>query len=182
MRGITLAIATLGIAVLALPAGAWGQGNSAADQYIENPPGVTGEGDPGSGSPGGGNSGGDPSGTGGESAGTPAEASPVPQSTIDELNASGSDGRAAASLAQQTSPGGGAPDLSGKTRVIEGPPPLSGDRPSVRGDSAQTLSSANDGGIGLTVWLILAAAALVTAATIVLGRRRFSGSGEPGHA
>src|SRR5215208_5255265 len=99
MRKTSLTALMLGFILLSVfTAGASAQSSgSAVDQYQENPGSPTGDGgDTGGGGAGGSSSGGS-SGGGGSS---------VPQATQQQLNQQGSEGAAAADLAEQTAPSG----------------------------------------------------------------------------
>jgi hypothetical protein len=131
------------------------QGNSEIDQYLESVPGACGDRRPGA---------------GGESteggSGTNAPTS-VPPAAAAALEALGADGAAAVAAAEATSPGdrGAAAEDRGES--------ASGDASSPTGLVGDALSgSADDGGLGLLLPLILGLVALGGVALVITRRRR----------
>lgn len=130
------------------------EGNSEIDQYLESVPGACGDRRPGAGN----------EGTEGGS-GTNASTS-VPPAAAAALEALGADGAAAVAVAEATSAGdrGAAAEDRGES--------ASGDAPSPTGLVGDALSgSADDGGLGLLLPLILGLVALGGVALAIARRR-----------
>jgi hypothetical protein len=193
MRKTSITIAALA-ALLALPAVAMGQGsvfpdNAALDQYVESVPGPTGKTPSGDASRGGGGGAGTRGGGGGAGAGAGAS---LPSGTVNALQALGSDCQAVADLAAATAPlkpqgsarqsqgsGGQGGGDKGAGRSGEGADSAEGSS-GVGAIVGQTVGAGGEGGMGLLLPLILAAAllgALATARAAVVRRRR--GAGPP---
>jgi hypothetical protein len=194
MRKTSITIAALA-ALLALPAVAMGQGsvfpdNAALDQYVESVPGPTGKTPSGDASRGGGGG----AGTRGGGAGGGAGAT-LPSGTVSALRALGSDGQAVADLAAATAPvkpqgsarqsqgsggqGSGGGGDKGAGRSGEGADSAEASS-GVGAIVGQTVGAGGEGGMGLLLPLILAAAllgALAAARAAVVRRRR--GAGPP---
>ena len=155
MRKAMTIVVTLAIAVLALPATAAGQGSPGVDEYVEELPG------PG---------GGDPSGGGEDSGDADGPLTPAQVTSLEEL---GSDGAAAAALAQ-----GGGPQGNNHANKSGGfkPAPSGDDHRSGATKILGTLTGNADSGMGIGLPIILGAA-LVAAVTFLLVRRGRGRSG-----
>jgi hypothetical protein len=160
MRKLTVVLVAL-CGLLALPASGNAQDNSAQDEYTENVP--AGGGDRPSDNAGGGGS--------GEGGGS------LPPGTVQDFQALGADGPAAAALAEATAPGG----EKGRDRATgargDGEPAGGGGSPigEVVGDIAS--GSSDGGGMGVALPLILGAGLLAAIAFIVARRRGGSETG-----
>jgi hypothetical protein len=152
IRAITLAF----LATLLLPAAMAGaQGNAGIDQYTETPPSADGESD-GAAFGASGNGGG--SGSGAEGAGGGGE--PLPADARDALESLGSDGVAAADIAEATAPaagdsgkpGGDRGEFSTSGTTEEGSRDGSGDG---IGGVVDALAGSDSEGLGFTLPLIL---------------------------
>ena len=158
MRAIPILILTL--LLVGLPAGnATGQDNGGIDQYTEQVPGGAGE-EPSSGS-------GDPV-TGADQAGGGTS---LPDDVIEEFESAGSDGTAAAELAQSV----GSPERPGRERSSRRGDPGSGPSdPSSGGDGGvgrviSEVVDPGDSGLGIALPIILGGALL---AALALGIAR----------
>ena len=180
MRRFPSIAAALLLIAAVLPAAALAQGNSAIDQYTEQVPGAGGDKPSAGGREDSGDSGGGAEGSG----------QPLPDDISQALQARGSDGGAAAALAQATAPqeaeglGPGSEGSNGQGETgatATRPESSSGGRPSA-GDvvGGVTGGDADRGGMGVWLSVILATTFL---AAIVLGIARLRrGPSEPTHA
>ena len=162
--GLSLAMTISLVAV----AGAAAQDNSALDEYTESVPTAGGE-VPSSDQTGGGGGGADQGG----------DASSLAPGVVDELNASGVDGEAAASLAQQTAPGNssenGVDSANGDAAGRSSPDGSQSDTGGgIGGVVDQVVGTSDSGGMGIALPIILGAA-LVAAFLFLLARRRGPG-------
>jgi hypothetical protein len=161
MRKLAVVLFAL-FALLATPATGYAQDNSAQDEYTENVP--AGGGDRPSDNAGGGGS--------GEGGGS------LPPGTVQDFQALGADGEAAAALAEATAPGGeNGRDRATGTRGGDGAPATGGGSPigDVVGDVAG--GSGDEGGMGVALPLILGASLLGAIALLVARRRGGSEAG-----
>jgi hypothetical protein len=161
MRKLTVVLVAL-CGLLALPASGNAQDNSAQDEYTENVP--AGGGDRPSDNAGGGGS--------GEGGGS------LPPRTVQDFQALGADGQAAAALAEATAPDGEkGRDRATGARGDAGEPTSGGGSPigEVVGDIAGGPS--DEGGMGVVLPLILGAGLLAAIAFIVARRRGGSETG-----
>ena len=215
----TLVISAAGAAtaIAATPNG------SAIDQYQENIPGAAGDqpsdGGNGAGNGGGGNShsgnggggggaGGGGAGGGGAGGGGSGGPASLPSSTADQLQSDGTDGAAAAALAQQTAPpaadGGGHGNGStggasggGQTGGQSGGSSAGGAGSAATGSGSDQGgrsgaghvlsavvdgSSGDDGGIGVALPIVLGATLLAAPLLLIARRRGFGSSTDSGSA
>jgi hypothetical protein len=156
MRKAMTIVAAIVLASVALPTTALGQGNAGVDEYVEDLPG------PGGGDP---TKGGDDSGDPGGGPLAPAEVA-----SLEEL---GSDGAAAAALAQ----GAGPRDVNHADNAGGSKPAPSGDdNRSGPAEVLGTLTGNADSGMGLAFPIVLGAT-LVAAVAYLLVRRTRGRSG-----
>jgi hypothetical protein len=158
MRKAMTILAALGLVAVALPTTALGQGNAGVDEYVENLPG------PGGGDP---TAGGDDSDDPGGGPLAPAEVA-----SLEEL---GSDGAAAAALAQ----GSGPQDANDADNAGRPKPASPGDDD--RSGAAEvlgTLTGNSDSGMGIALPIVLGATLVAALAFLLVRRSR----GRPGPA
>ena len=149
-RSVTILVA-LAFASAALPSAALGQGNAGVDEYVEELPGAGG-GNPGKG--------GDDPGSGS-----------LPPAAVASLEDLGSDGAAAAALAQGSGPAGDG------TRNANRPDPSQRDDGSgIAGDIAGTLTGSSESGMGIALPIVLVAALVAALAFLLVRHSR----GRPG--
>jgi hypothetical protein len=165
IRRITLAFFAV-LAILLIPAAQAGaQGNAGIDQYTETPPAADGEGDAAAfGDAGGGGS----SGAGDNDDG----GQPLPSDSRDDLESLGSDGVAAADIAEATAPesGSGGNGGDGNTvSVTESSSPASKDSGSGDGVGGviDALGGSGSDGLGIAFPLILVLSLLGVAGFLV---------------
>jgi hypothetical protein len=153
IRAITLAFLAL-LATLLLPAVAGAQGNAGIDQYTETPPTADGESD-GAAFGASGNGGGSGSGAEGEGGG----GEPLPADTRDALESLGSDGAAAADIAEATAPSSGSGADGGERGGFEASRPTGEGSGGGSGDGiggvVDALAGSDSEGLGVTLPLIL---------------------------
>jgi hypothetical protein len=158
MRKAMTILAALGLMAVALPTTALGQGNAGVDEYVENLPG------PG---------GGDPTAGGGDS--DDPGAGPLTPAEVASLKELGSDGAAAAALAQ----GSGPQDANDADNAGGSRPASSGDDD--RSGAAEvlgTLTGNSDSGMGIALPIVLGATLVAALAFLLVRRSR----GRPGPA
>lgn len=175
-KALLLVIALLGLAT-AVPGTAFAQDNSAIDEYTENVPNAGG--DERNEQAGGGSGGG---GDGEEGS------NPLPQGTSEELQRKGSDGGAAAALAEATAPKGSAggersdPGAAGGDRNGSSTEPArSGGDDGVPSVSDVVVGLAGSDSDGMGIWLPILLGAALLAALGFLAVRRFRGPGSATH-
>ncbi len=171
-----IALLTVLLSVVAPPVAAQAQatqappGNAGVDEYLETVPGSKGSGSAG--------------GTGVAPKLTPGADRVIPKTTLSTLASKGEDGKAAAALAEATSPKSGEAPRQGASKSSGSPsapaPPAGGQRPplpaAADGDGLDAIgrvlaADSGDGGLGLLlpVGMIVVLAAAIG---IVLLRRR----------
>lgn len=172
-----VALVTAGLAMTAPPAIA--QDNAGIDEYSENVPNAGGDHQPS-----GGDDRGDGVGAGGGDDRDQGQGAAIPAGAADEFQAAGSDGQAAAALAQQTAPtddggrrGRPATGSDAGTGDAGGPATERSDGNGGVGGVVDRLvgTSSDDGGMGVVLPIILAAT-LLGALAFLAARRRSPGA------
>jgi hypothetical protein len=159
MRKAMTILAALGLMAVALPTTALGQGNAGVDEYVENLPG------PG---------GGDPT-AGGDDSDDPGGGGPLTQAEVASLEELGSDGAAAAALAQGSGPqDANDADNAGGSR----PAPSGDDDRSGAAEVLGTLTGNSDSGMGIALPILLGTTLVAALAFLLVRRSR----GRPGPA